>query len=163
MGDGRAYKCSKCGKEYSALTGVGFMFPSVFKELTEEIKNGKYGQKWKDLALSEKYVVVDAERYLYVCGKCDHWSTDYGLSLYAPVNTDKIANMSFGDKTVAELGYIPYVTNFRGFHILKRYVHKCEKCGAVMHKATNKEERDLPCPDCGGAPDPTYDNWICWD
>ena len=147
MGSGKAYKCSKCGKKYYALTGIGFMFPTVYENVMDDIKNGKYGQERKELASKEKNVAVDAERHLYVCGKCHHWSTEYGLSLY----------------TLSEPEDLPYMADIKGAHILKRYTHKCEKCGAMMHKATKEEEISLPCPDCGGAPDMTYDNWICWD
>ncbi len=45
----------------------------------------------------------------------------------------------------------------------KRRVHKCEKCGGVMHKATSDEESNLPCPDCGGAPEKGHVNLIMWD
>lgn len=163
MGSGVGFKCSKCGKRYHANTGIGFMFPTVYKEKLAEVKAGKYGQEWKDLALSEKLVAVDAELYLYMCKECGHWEVDYGLSLYAPNDPDEIAKEQFGEKTVEEWGEVPYVMDFDKYHILKRYIHKCEKCGGLMHKATREEENNLPCPDCGGSPEEGYLDIINWD
>ena len=41
MGIGVEFKCSKCGKEYAADTGIGFLFPEVYKETITDVKNGK--------------------------------------------------------------------------------------------------------------------------
>ncbi len=166
MGSGVGFKCSKCGKEYCANTGIGFLFPEVYKETLADVKAGKYGEEWKRLALSEELVAVDAERYLYVCKKCGHWEVEYGLSLYAPNNVKKLKKKKYGEKTVEQWGEVPYVMSMdleEDYHLLKRRVHKCEKCGGVMHKATRDEESNLPCPDCGGAPEKGYLNIINWD
>ena len=61
MGRGKSYKCSKCGKEYSASWGCGYMFTLEYDELIEAIKKGKYGEAWKELLLSDEYTVVDVE------------------------------------------------------------------------------------------------------
>ncbi len=166
MGSGVGFKCSKCGKEYCANTGIGFLFPEVYKETLSDVKAGKYGEEWKKLALSEELVAVDAETYLYVCKKCGHWDVEPGLSLYAPNDVKKLKKKKYGEKTVEQWGEAPYVMSMdleEDYHILKRRVHKCEKCGGVMHKATREEELNLPCPDCGGAPEKGQVNMIMWD
>ena len=166
MGQGVGFKCSKCGKEYGASTGIGFLFPEFYKETLQAVKNGDYGAEFAELANKEKYVAVDAELYLYACKKCKHWEVEPGLSLYAPNDAESLAKKQYGIKNVEEWGEVPYVMSFdlqTDYHILKRYTHKCTKCGGVMHKATNKESSNLPCPDCGGEPTKGFINIINWD
>jgi len=165
MGSGFEFKCSKCGKEYSIHTGVGFLYLRVYEETLKDVKEGKYGEEWKTLALSEEYVAVDAEDYLYVCKKCGHWKVEPGLSLYAPKNVAELKKREYGIKTVEEWGAVPYVMSCDfgdDYQILKRRIHKCDMCGGVMHKATESEECNLPCPYCGGAPEEDH-NIILWD
>ena len=166
MGSGIELKCSECGKKYSAWTGIGFMFPEVYKETLNDVKKGKYGEEWKALSLSEELVAVDAEKYLYVCPKCGHWIVERGLSLYAPKDLDQLKKKQYGIKTVEEWGEVPYVMSMdlkENYHILKRRIHKCKKCDGIMHKATPEEERNLSCPDCGGAPLEGYIGFVNWD
>lgn len=135
MGRGLAYKCSKCGKEYSAFIGMGYMFPTEYCEVFHDMKNGKYGPDMQE-AIEQPGVNVDAVKHLYICKKCNNWTVDYGLSLYDANKDNKI---------------------------IKRYVHKCEKCGGVMHRASSAEKNSLPCPKCGGAPENGEAKIICWD
>jgi DNA-directed RNA polymerase subunit RPC12/RpoP len=167
MGQGLSFKCSKCGKEYSASWGIGFFFPQVYKDLLDNVKKGKYGQEWKELSLSTEYVAVDAEEYVYICKKCGHWVVEPGLSLYAPNDVKTLKKKQYGIKNVEEWGEPPYVMSSdlqEDYHILKRKIHKCTKCSGTMHKAADKELNGLCCPDCGGAPDENADvGIILWD
>ncbi len=153
MGAGYEFTCSKCGKKYSVCWGIGFMYPEVFSDTLKAIKKGEYGEEYKKLALSEKYVAVDAEEYVYSCRKCGNWTTEMGLSIYAPDNVERLKRKRSGIKTVEEWGEVPYATDYdfkRDYHLLKRRLHKCSKCGGIMHKASNKEIINLSCPECGG-------------
>lgn len=165
MGQGIGFKCSSCGKEYHACPGVGFLFPEQYKEVQKAAKEGKYGPEWKELVTSGDCIAVDAETYLYMC-KCGHWTVEEGLSVYAPNDPEALSNKQYGIKTVREWGEVPYATtmDFDGeYHLVKRRIHKCEKCGGTMHKASKKEEGSLPCPDCGGKPVNDFVNIIHWD
>ena len=166
MGRGLSYRCSKCGKTYYANTGIGFMFPEVYKETHSDVKSGKYGEDWKELALSGELIAVDAELYLYVCRKCGHWEVEPDLSLYAPNDPEALKKKEYGIKTVEEWGEVPYVMGDdleSDYHILKRYVHKCKKCNDDMHRAAEDEKNSLPCPNCGGTPDKSNPEIVMWD
>ncbi len=166
MGSGFGLKCSKCGKEYAAYTGIGFLFPQVYKATITDVKNGKYGEEWKSLSMGKELVAVDAERYLYVCKNCGHWAVEPGLSLYAPNDVEKLKKKKYGEKTVEQWGEVPYVMSMdleEDYHLLKSWIHKCEKCGDEMHRATHDEEYNLHCPDCGGAPVEGYHVLHKWD
>lgn len=163
MGYGEMFKCSKCGNEYDVCLGIGFLHPDVCREELKKIKKGKYGEDWKKLALSEEYTVVDTENFVYICGKCGHWVNENAVSLYAPKDAAKLKKKKYGIKTVEEWGEVPYIMDPKDFRLLKRKVHKCSKCGELMHKATPEEIDNLPCPKCGGEKMKDYGNSFYWD
>lgn len=146
MGYGRRFVCSKCKKEYNASWGVGFSFPEEYERTLSDIRKGKYGEVMKAISHDERYIAVDAEEYLYICGKCNAWKVEKGLSLYAPKNLKLLMMKRYGDKTVAEWGEAPYVVSWdlkENYRLVKRYVHNCDKCSGVMHRATEDEEYNL--------------------
>ena len=165
MGYGRILVCSNCKKEYRASWGVGFSFPEEYEKTLSDIRKGKYGDGMKAISHDEKHIAVDAEEYLYICGKCNAWKVEKGLSLYTPKNLKLLMMRRYGDKTV-EWREAPYVMKRElqgNYSLVKRYVHKCDKCGGIMHLATEDEELNLSCPGCGGAPDPEKQFGILWD
>lgn len=134
------------------MPGIGMMYPKVYQEAVEDIKNGKYGPEWQEIMNSEEFIAVNAEREIYICSECKRWETDLNLALYRPKDAEAIRTKQYGIKTVEEWGYVPYVMGYHlktEYSLVKVYVHKCKKCGKRMHKATNEELKNLPCPKCG--------------
>ena len=84
MGTGYSFTCSKCKHRFSASWGIGFSSPQVYEDTVKKIKAGAYGSLWQDLLNKEKYVVTDAEKHIYICGKCNAWKSEQCLSLYIP-------------------------------------------------------------------------------
>ena len=167
MADGLRLKCSKCNKEYGVSWGIGFSFPTVYKNTLKAAKTGEYGPEWQELTTKTKYVAIDAESYVYLCEKCRNWSSDPGLSLYVPKDTEELKN-KYNLESVGELEERDYVMSYNldeEYKILKRRIHKCKKCGGVMRKLKFKEVYHLPCPECGGAPLEGWENvsFINWD
>lgn len=78
MGIGLCVRCPKCKKKYHVATGMGFLFPDVYREVVAKVRGGLYGKKLKLAIESTPFAAVDAEVYLYVC-QCGWWKTDYGL------------------------------------------------------------------------------------
>ena len=152
MGYGYVYSCSKCKKRYSVNPGFGKLFPEVYQSLIQDIKDGKHGEEMQKLLEETKYAAVNAERVVYICMECSHWEMGTDDTLYAPNDPDALARKQYGIKTVEEWGYAPYVMKMdleEDYHVLKRYYHKCCKCGKRMHKASDEEMQHLPCPKCG--------------
>ncbi len=153
MGKGYSYVCSKCGKNFDVFLGIGMMFPVIYRRTIEEIKSGKYGEEWKKIFNSQPYTATNAHKYLYKCKNCGYWEESKELSLYVPNDLESFPKTQFGIKTVEEWGYVPYVTEIElkyDYHLIKRYIHKCPKCGKTMNQATEKNEfLTLSCPDCG--------------
>ena len=128
------------------------LFPKEYKACLKRIKQGKYGEEWQRLALSEEYIAVDASNYLYLCGACGYWEVSPSLSLYRPKAPETIPDQQFGIKTVREWGEVPYVMPHdleNDYIFLKSYVHHCGRCGRRMHKADPVGTFALPCPKCG--------------
>lgn len=162
MGRGYGFKCTKCKNEYSVMPGM--MYPQVYQEAIKDIKNGNYGAQWQQLINSEEYVAVNAEREIYICSDCKHWKLELNLSLYRPKDVEAIRTEQYGIKTVEEWGYVLYVMGHdfkEKYSLMKVFVHKCEKCGKRMHKATEAEMENLPCPKCGTENSPN--GLIMWD
>lgn len=154
MGHGYIYKCKKCMHEYNVHLGIGMMFPKVYRETLADISEGKYGSNLQELYNNTPYAAVDAEQVVYICNRCGSWELGIDLTLYAPNDPDSIPQKQYGAKTVAEWGNVPYVMQWdleKEYHIVKRYYHRCSKCGKRMHKASSSELCNLPCPECGSS------------
>ena len=164
MGYGYDYKCKTCKKKYSVRLGIGFSFPSVYRRLLSDIKDGKYGDTFKNILESKKYVAVDAEKELYICKNCGKWETNYILNLYIPKNIEKLLNKQYGIKTVREWGYVPYVMEYdliKNYKLLRRYVHVCSNCGKRTHKANETDLGQLTCPHCSTKN--AIESYVDWD
>lgn len=152
MGFGYEYKCEKCGREYSVVLGGGMLYPEDYKLFTDEIRQGKYGDKLKDLFLSTKYAAVNADRFLYYCENCGHWEVKQDLTIYAPKDPEKIAKKQYGIKNVEEWGEVPYMSAFdlkEDYRVLKRHYEKCSVCGNRMKKLSDCDDIVIKCPECG--------------
>ena len=164
MGYGYDYKCRKCGHHYDVYIGGGFSLPSVYREMVDAISDGVYGDEWRDVYNSTEYAAVNADKHVFICDSCKKWEVGRDLTIYAPNDPEIIRHMTFGDKTVEEWGYVPYVMAGElrvYYHVLKRHYSKCKTCGRRMHKATQEELGNLPCPECGEAN--SYTETIMWD
>ena len=84
MGNGRVFRCEKCNNGSILMVGVGAGFPDEYKEVIKDIKNGVYGENYKEKLLSRKDIAVDLETNLYVCDKCGDWNVNYCFDFYIP-------------------------------------------------------------------------------
>ena len=164
MGLGYSYKCSKCKKKYEVFMGIGMLYPQVYEETVTKVKNGKLGKEWKNLFEKTDNVAIDVEDHVYCCPECKAWKKEKGLSLYVPANKYALEDVKSGlpifygeDSIPAMMGEKP------DYSLLKEYEHKCKKCGTKMHEASEEELMSLPCPKCGGEPDPGKIGLINWD
>ena len=163
MGWGYGFECKKCKKEYSFHLGVGMMMPRVFERTIDEVNEGAWGEECKKVLNSERFVVPDIEKELYICKSCGRWSVEQNMNMYAPNNPETILHQKYGIKTVEEWGKIPYVMRWqleKDYHRIKSWIHICE-CGKRLHKASKAEMENLACPYCGTIN--TMKDYINWD
>ena len=157
MGKGYSFKCKNCGQEYGVGFGAGYFYSATYRKKIDEIRSGKLSEQRKELLEKTPYAAISAENVLYVCGDCGNWKLDTDYTLYAPNDPESIAKERFGEKTVEELGYVPYVTSWdlrESYHAIKRYYCSCDKCGKRMHKVPENRLKSLRCPKCGTLNEP---------
>ena len=80
--------CQKEGRDF--LLGIGLLYDATHKDIIRDIKKGKYGEEYKNIAESIKNIAINARRYLYYCKKCGNIEDCHKMDLYAPKN-EKVA------------------------------------------------------------------------
>ena len=137
MGYGVTQKC-KCGHEYSVSSGIGYLYPLVCEEKLEKIKNGGFGEDWKQAVIEcGPNLKIGVEDKVYMCSDCNTWEELTETTLYKSqddLNQENTLYYMPGDE-----GYIAY----------KRTTHNCPKCGKTMKVLDEKDLSNLPCPKCG--------------
>ena len=162
MGTGHAITCKKCGTEYSIMTGIGFMFPTVYKETVDKIRSGEFGEELKELFLNDNGLAVDCEEDLFVC-KCGHWKTEINLDVYEPLNED------IRKRYTNDLGNM-FAMRYELKHDFKQVRHQkhiCDKCGKEMKQIKYPDSYvrryGLSCPECGEKNTADPRGMIFWD
>ncbi len=84
MGSGYSLKCRKCGYEFSANLGVGFMFPLAYQETMEAGKAGKLGKEVKRFLEEHPDGVMDCSSVILQCSECGALGCGPDLSMYVP-------------------------------------------------------------------------------
>ncbi|MDE6833399.1 MAG: hypothetical protein K2J39_04020 [Ruminococcus sp.] len=149
MGRGYSYNCEKCNYEYDVCVGWGMLFDYTYNKIVHEIKNGVYGDDWKDIFSSQDDLVVNATKYLYTCS-CGNCSVEPSLSLYASKDSNKPAPI--------------YVMEYYlqcDYYCIGHYTHICKKCGSEMHKTDSTYKTILQCPKCEHINQPS--GFVDWD
>lgn len=155
MGMGKAFKCENCGESFVTLMGIGEEFPREYQEIVSDIKDGKYGEDFKNIMLSREGVVVDLEKCLYVCDKCGSGEQNLCFDFYVPKKQEDI-------EKVSKKGF--YVTPSElkeDYELILKIEHTCDKCNSEMRKVDYMETVALDCPECGSKM--KEDGLINWD
>ena len=168
MGESIHYTCGKCGNTEDPCLGIGMAFPSVYRELMDEIRQGRHGEEWRSLVESGEHIAIDGDEKLYACETCGHWEVEPDLSLYEPKDVAKLLEKlteQFGEERVAEWGGAPYVMSWEleeDYKLLKHREHRCPDCGGAMNAFDDFESApNVKCPKCGGemTPGPGLIKW----
>ena len=151
MGSGKVFKCNACGEEFSAKTGIGMLFPSIYEETVQDIRSGEYGEDWKKFFEEHPDGVVNCERELLICEECGVPKCEKNLSLYLP------------KKGAKDLPKHPFGDDFKKFNLYSKYQHKCNKCGGACNVVKSTKIKRVTCPECGGVMEEDLGGAILWD
>ena len=161
MGKGFKFKCKNCAYSLTANLGVGFKYPHHCARILEDIKNGKLGKEFKEIADSSENPAVYASIDLYLCENCKALKPELTIALCSPIidlpKSDRPFSVASGcsepDTYVMEyqLG-----TEYE-IKLIKNYY--CGKCKIKLTKVTEYE--NLECPHCRS--ELNYDMVCCWD
>ena len=70
MGSGCTWQCRKCNYLFHVATGVGFLFPQVYKETLDKAKNGELGPELEIFFKEHKDGAIDASNTVLCCEDC---------------------------------------------------------------------------------------------
>ena len=156
MGNGYLIRCVNCNYEYRALLGYGMLFPTVYQETVEGIKEGKFGEEYQKFFEEHPDAAVNCEAYMAICQDCGAFDTVKSMSLFLPKKSD--------GKTL-NVGCLTFQDIKADYKIAKKYPHKCSSCGGnlkpidLIDKLSQKAVR---CPVCKGEMQLTPD-LLLWD
>ena len=148
MGQGASYSCFKCGYAYSYNNGVGFMFPTVYRETVEKAKKGKLGKVLKKFFEEHPDGAINAEYVTLCCEDCGELKNGMDLGMYVP-EKEIPARRNVRWCVAAPQEDISYVTTSDLKELYKKYAdypHKCRKCKGRMRVLA--EDETLICPKC---------------
>ena len=158
-------QCNCCGHIVSILIGSSWTYP-VYHDVTADIKNGKYGQKWKDIYQNIPDAEIDADMELYSCSFCRSFANENNLSIYVPKKTDDVPSeyttMPFlqflaKHKRINKLLSLRKARWYFSFRQIP-YPHHCKECGKRMH--LYRRDDLLCCPECKEGWMEIKDCWI---
>ena len=71
-------------ERFSAMTGIGRLFPKIYEETVKKMRSGKYGDECKKFFKEHPDGAVNCEKELLICEECGVPKTEMNLSLYLP-------------------------------------------------------------------------------
>jgi len=158
MGHGYTVKCNKCGYEFCGYLGVGMLFPVVYQENIDKMKNGDLGPEAK--IFFDKYPngVIDSEKAVTKCKICGTYDSVYDFTMYKPKDdTAELEKVSYKMMDDIKKSYIKCM----------EFPHRCTKCGGrskVYKSFVRKAEKsELKCPKCDGMMGIKPGYMLMWD
>ena len=150
----RDYICRKCRYVFPSVTGVGYLFVDQGNKLVEAIKEGEYGEKWKDFLLSHPEGTVNCRSELLICKDCGAPKNDFNLTLYLPKRAVKEDELN-GPQFVMEKG--------KGDSVYAMFPHTCDVCGGECVISKVIPSIPMKCPKCHGEMKAAKEDSICFD
>ena len=157
MGEGRTYKCPKCGYELDVRYGSGFMFPTVYKETVAKMKKGELGAEAQQFFEEHPDGAISVDDILAQCKECGQYETVRELTMYVPKP---------GHVHSAPAEGVDYVLDYEleeNYKVFQKYPHRCRSCGGKMKLISERtlKGKELVCPCCGEAMEIT--DMLLWD
>ncbi len=151
MGHAYECKCNKCGYEFSAELGIGFLFPDVYKKTVKAMKKGKYGSEPMEFFKEYPYGAVNCEYVVLKCSSCKEFFKDLSLDMYIS-NKDFISSRVIDSESITERNYVALFELEEKYILYKKFDHKCPKCKKSMENVDDfgdkVVEEKIKCPKC---------------
>lgn len=149
MGSGIVFHCDDCSKEYKCCTGVGRRYSDTNEKVKAYVAQGVFGDEWKELLDSNPDMLLDSSLCLYLCPVCQHWETEYNLSLDKPCGRDD--EQRWACRSIDDHGVVTGVLNGDVLRRVRERVHYCGECGSSMLDVDEPPfmHARMKCPDCG--------------
>lgn len=158
MGKGNAYRCTKCNYSFTAYIGVGFAFPTVYKETMEAAHKGELGDKIQQFVRTHPEGAINCENSIIRCNRCGDLICGPNLNMYLPKEDYTPASAQQGQWSVAkpyeEADYVTPWELREHYKLTAKYPHHCEKCGSSAYVISENTlarritEGSIVCPCC---------------
>ena len=151
MGQGYEFNC-KCGYSFTPYLGVGFMFPSVYRETVEAARKGKLGRELETFFSEHPDGAIDAEVVTLRCKKCGKYKSAENLAMYLPNGKERKEKGRWSVAMVFEdEDYVDPSELQECYKLYAEYPHKCDSCGGEMEIISEDEleKNGITCPGCG--------------
>lgn len=153
--------CEKCGYEFEADVGVGFLYPKVYVETIDAMKEGRFGQQGKEFLEAFPNGAISCENIVVQCNDCKKLMVVPELSLYVPKegydftksNRKKRWSSGFSGN---DYEYVSPIELNDHYQLFEEYDHRCLYCNGhtsvvpgfteCMDKSIDKR---VSCPECG--------------
>ena len=138
MGIGYSLVCKKCGYSRNLFAGCGMMYHEVLREKTEEAKQGKHGQRLRDLFEQYPAGCIDAMNNIYYCKDCRAVECESSLDFYKPKDASRNTEDDIFGPDMDE------------YELVETHGHMCQKCGKPMKEVFRlTDDEPVTCPACG--------------
>ncbi len=156
MGSSYGCKCNKCGYQIYADLGVGFLFPKLYNETVQEMKEGKHGAKAAEFFEAFPDGAIDYDLTLAKCSECGEMFEVTSMNMYVLKEGHSVPS-SKGRRwsTAAPFYETEYITTMdlkEHYELFERFVYEFPKCGAAAETIDNVEklimDEKLKCSKC---------------
>lgn len=133
MGNSYGFRCKKCGDYKWISEGIGFLFPTLYEQTIEEIKDGKWGEKYHEFFEVFPNAATDVENGVYLCEHCGNIFNEINQGLYLPKDERMEIKPSDNRWCVAmpQIGkrYVTACELEKDYFLYEAEVHSCPQCG----------------------------------
>ena len=163
-------KCNKCGYQIYAELGVGFLFPKLYNETVQEMKEGKHGEKAAEFFATFPDGAIDYGLTLAKCSECGEMFEVTSMNMYILKEGHSVPS-SKGRRwsTAASFYETEYITSMdleEHYELFERYIYECPKCGGASETMDNVErlirDKKLKCSKCNEGI-MKIDDFVYWD
>lgn len=136
MGTGISLRCRKCGYEFSANLGVGFMFPLLYQQVMDAAGKGEVRQKVQSFVEEHPDGALDCDSVVLQCTDCGNLSCGPDLTMYVPGNntpTRSVGNWPAARRRERTSYVVPW--DLDKYELFGYYDHRCGKCTVAIHAA----------------------------
>lgn len=155
MGEAYGGICKKCGYSFTASLGVGFLFPVVYQDTVQKMKNGELGEFAKKFFEEHPDGAVDCENVVIKCKKCGSFDCAQDLSMYIPIKEREEKTGEWAVAVPAEgIDYVIGDDFDKYYEKYADYPHVCSECDGEAEVVKDFEKifnsGKMKCPKCGG-------------
>ncbi len=157
MGKSFICKCNQCNNEIKLDFGVGFLFPALYMETVEAMKNGERGEQAAEFFKLFPDGAIDYDRTIAKCASCGEIFEVDSMNMYVlkeghtmPDSTGQTWSV---EAPFTEVNYVTGSDLRKHYRLYEKYKYSCPKCGSSAKTIRNADnyvlKNGVNCSKCG--------------